>query len=101
MDTLIAARADLAMKDEDLRIARKHREQAAGRIMTPENERAYHGALAWEDTCAAARSISACHLRNVLQELDDDEDGRCNCGGTLVFERDTSETRCDLCGKEG
>ena len=49
--TALNLRATLAMRVEDLRIARKHREEAAARPMTPANKGAYKRALAWEATC--------------------------------------------------
>jgi len=44
-------RATLAMRAEDLRIARKHRVEAGARVMSPANRAAYLGALRWEETC--------------------------------------------------
>lgn len=63
---VIDARAAVAMRDEDLRIARKHEHEAAARIGTPENHRAYLAARRWTDACAEARRLAGCHLRDVL-----------------------------------
>lgn len=49
--TMTWLRADVAMRQEDARIARKHMEEAAARPWTPENVAAYEGACAWLDTC--------------------------------------------------
>jgi DnaJ-class molecular chaperone len=65
IDEATNLKADVAERVEDLRIATKHRRQAAARPMTRANERAYQSALAWERTCsereqqARARLIQA------------------------------------------
>lgn len=51
---LIDLRATAAMRQEDLRLATKHREEAGARVMSPESKRAYDGALTWETTCREA-----------------------------------------------
>ena len=48
---LIDLRAEVAMRDEDYRIAKKHREEAAERIGTDENVRAYKRAERWARDC--------------------------------------------------
>jgi hypothetical protein len=49
---MLDLRATLAMRAEDLRIARKHREEAAARTMSPANKAAYERACRWESCCA-------------------------------------------------
>ena len=49
--TEIEIRAELAKRVEDLRIARKHREEAAARTSTAASIAAYQGACAWENIC--------------------------------------------------
>lgn len=51
MQSLVNLKAQLAMKVEDLRIATKHREEAAARPMSPSNKAAYERACSWEDLC--------------------------------------------------
>jgi hypothetical protein len=50
-ENIVKARAEVAMRVEDYRIARKHRCEAASRSMTPESIRAYRRASAWENLC--------------------------------------------------
>lgn len=45
-------RAELRMREEDSRIARKHAEEAAARIWTVDNHAAYVRCAAWADLCA-------------------------------------------------
>jgi hypothetical protein len=48
---LLNLKATVAMRDEDLRIATKHRVEAGARLASPGSERAYDGAVTWEDHC--------------------------------------------------
>jgi hypothetical protein len=50
-DSMIDLKATAAMRAEDLRIATKHREESAARVMSPANRRCYEADLAWEQTC--------------------------------------------------
>ena len=50
-DSQTDLRATLAMRVEDLRIARKHRAEAGARVMTAASVRAYNGAVEWEAEC--------------------------------------------------
>ncbi len=52
--TLVDLRAEVAMRAADSRIAARHMAQAAERIMTPENRRAYLGAERWFHVCKEA-----------------------------------------------
>lgn len=52
------ARATLAKREEDFRIARKHEQEAAARIHTPENRRAYIAAREWADACAERARVA-------------------------------------------
>jgi hypothetical protein len=63
-------RARVAERDEDLRIARKHREEAAARTMSAENHRAYLSALRWEETCAENRRLAGCALRDAIARVE-------------------------------
>lgn len=58
---LVNLRAEVAMRAEDLRIARKHRIETGARVMGEVSRAVYAGALAWEDTCStreqAARGV--------------------------------------------
>lgn len=47
-------RAQVAMRQEDLRIARKHEQEAAARPATAPNRAAYEGAVRWMESRAAA-----------------------------------------------
>jgi hypothetical protein len=68
MDEL-TLRADLAKRVEDLRIATKHRVEAAARVMTPANKRAYERALAWEqDRREAEQAARGRVIRHALAE---------------------------------
>ena len=49
--TEIELRATLAMRAEDARIARKHRDEAAARPWSAANQRAYESARDWADHC--------------------------------------------------
>jgi hypothetical protein len=49
--SLLDRKATLAMRAEDLRIARKHAEEAGARVMSPENRRAYLRCLDWQAVC--------------------------------------------------
>jgi hypothetical protein len=51
MDAISVLDATVAMREEDLRIARKHAREAAERGWTPENRRAYQNAEGWVDIC--------------------------------------------------
>jgi hypothetical protein len=62
-------RAIVAMRDEDLRIATKHRIEAAARIATESSTSAYRAALRWEATCREHRRLAGCALRDGLQRL--------------------------------
>ena len=55
---LIDLRATLAMRAEDTRIARKHRDEAAARTMSAENRRALDGASEWLETCLEAERVA-------------------------------------------
>ena len=55
---LISLRATLAMRMEDSRIARKHRDEAAARTMSPTNRRAYLRAEAWVARCAERERVA-------------------------------------------
>jgi hypothetical protein len=61
-------RATLAMRAEDTRIAYKHMVEAAERISTPANDRAYHGALAWWQTCRTREADARAAVINFNQE---------------------------------
>jgi len=53
--SITTLRAEVAERDEDYRIARKHFVQAAERTGTPENQAAYKRALSWMDECKIRR----------------------------------------------
>ncbi len=83
--TLLNLRAVRAMRLEDLRIATKHRETAAARVMSPDNAAAYVRALEWEDNCrqratAAAAAVIGYNAGRVALASDSlgmlDHDGR-------------------------
>lgn len=80
MDDLVIARAEHAMRREDLRIARKHRDEAEAHFVanrSPENERAFSSAIEWADVCFG-RKLSA---RRRLSELQPVIASSCrNCG---------------------
>lgn len=52
MTDLTRLRAEVAMRAEDTRIARKHADEAAARIGTDENVRAWKRAERWLRMCA-------------------------------------------------
>lgn len=49
---MITLRAEVAKREEDLRIARKHEHEAAERSYSFENQRAWIGAKNWTDECS-------------------------------------------------
>jgi hypothetical protein len=51
MNFLTALRAEVTMRDVDLRIARKHCDEAAARLMTPADKLAYMRCAAWVADC--------------------------------------------------
>lgn len=61
-NSLIDLRASAAMRREDLRIATKHREEAAARKMSPANRAAYERALAWEQNRREAAEAAGAAL---------------------------------------
>lgn len=60
------------------------------------SQRTYARAEAHRQLMALELELAAAD--QVCADTGADEDARCSCGGTFVFDRDTCETRCDRCG---
>ena len=54
INELTNLRAEKAMREVDYTIAVKHREEAAARTWSRENQRAYESARDWAETCFEA-----------------------------------------------
>lgn len=61
-ESFIDLRAEVAKRDEDYRIARKHANEAAARDGTEGNIRAYKGAERWAQTCLKRRQEAHARL---------------------------------------
>lgn len=63
---LTTLRAEVAMRDEDHRIAVKHTEEAAARPKTLENIRAYRRAVRWELRCLERAIVARNNLLRIV-----------------------------------
>lgn len=68
---LIDLRATMAMRREDLRIARKHEQEAAARVGTSENVNAWKRAVRWTSKCAEAARLAQVAYQAAYSSADD------------------------------
>lgn len=78
---LTALRAEVAIAEENYRIAIKHRDEAGARKMTPENHHAYIGASKWVGVTDERRRVARKALINATDPVTNGYDaepmGRC------------------------
>jgi hypothetical protein len=86
--SIVNLRATVAMREEDARIARKHRDEAAARPWSRENQRAYEGARDWANQCGEREAEARGRLIRALEA-----DG-------AAARRDAAMEACKYCGPD-